>query len=58
MIYENDIKQMAFYLVRTIEALRDFYRPVEEVPDYNDVAYELLRKHDFVDEDGFWKDEE
>ena len=58
MIYDNDFKQLAFYLVRTIEALRDFYRPIEEVPDYNDVVYELLRKHGFVDSNGLWKDDE
>ncbi len=58
MIYDNDFKQLAFYLVRTLEAFRYSYRTVEEVPDYNDVAYELLRKHGFVDSNGLWKDDE
>ena len=47
MIYENDFKQLAYYMVRIIEG-----------DDYLRDAVELLRKHDFVDEDGFWKDEE
>ena len=47
MIYENDFKQLAYYMVRIIEG-----------DDYLRDAYELLHKHGFVDINGFWKDEE
>ena len=47
MIYENDFKQLAYYLVCALEG-----------DDVHHDVWVLLRKHDFVDEDGFWKDEE
>lgn len=46
MIYDNDFKQMAYYLVKAIEGEEYLY---EE-------AYALLRKYDFVDDEGFWKE--
>ena len=44
MVYENDFKMLAYYLVRVIEG--DEYL-IED-------AYALLKKYQFVDEDGFW----
>ena len=48
MIYENDFKQMAYYLVCIMEGEDYLY----------DEVYAFLRKHDFVDADGFWKEDE
>ena len=47
MIYENDIKQLAYYLVCALEG-----------DDVHHDVWVLLRKYDFIDEDYSWKDEE